>query len=353
LAIFKRFESPFAALVLVASACLFLQRWWGNWLFAAFYSGGTIVIMGVVIMIARRRRIRFASALNLLPAALLLLYYTRIADRVAESLTFLKTTATYDGYLLYIDRSFGFSPSLLVSHFVGGLHLLSFFFWIYLALAIAIGASFAIHIGNGQPNWRIVLVLLIAVVVGASCYNLLPACGPRMLLGPDRFLTGNVFAAAFPNSRPSMVAVAPKYPRNAMPSLHMTWALLVLWLSRSLKRWHLAAAVFAFLTAVATLAIGEHYLVDLVVAFPFALAIWSLCLGAVPLSDPKRTLKTVGAMCLFFGWIAVMRFVPTVFYAARAVPWGASILTVCGTLWAVYIEPPITFGIKAGEERVV
>lgn len=60
-------------------------------------------------------------------------------------------------------------------------------------------------------------------------------------------------------------------PRNAFPSLHMTWALLLWYYSpRWLKPVSLALAL---ITAAATLGLGEHYVIDLVAAFPFALAV--------------------------------------------------------------------------------
>lgn len=61
---------------------------------------------------------------------------------------------------------------------------------------------------------------------------------------------------------------------NAVPSGHLAWALLLWWNSRPLMLGvRIAAGLFLLGTAVATLATGEHYLVDLVVAIPFAVAV--------------------------------------------------------------------------------
>jgi hypothetical protein len=60
-------------------------------------------------------------------------------------------------------------------------------------------------------------------------------------------------------------------PRNCMPSMHLTWALLIWSNSRGLTR--LLAGVFAALTALATLATGEHYFPDLLAAGPWT---WTL-----------------------------------------------------------------------------
>jgi len=53
---------------------------------------------------------------------------------------------------------------------------------------------------------------------------------------------------------------------------HMAWVLLVWWNFTGLARWIRAIAlVFVVLTATATLGTGEHYVIDMVVAFPFSL----------------------------------------------------------------------------------
>jgi len=55
--------------------------------------------------------------------------------------------------------------------------------------------------------------------------------------------------------------------RNCVPSMHMTWALLMWVNSRGKVKW--MAALFAVLTAMATIVLGEHYLLDLVAAVPW------------------------------------------------------------------------------------
>lgn len=93
---------------------------------------------------------------------------------------------------------------------------------------------------------RLLLSMSLGFVLIVPCYLLFPAVGPVHVGDP---------AAA----------------RDCMPSMHLTWALL-LWMN-SRGRIRPVFAVFAGLTAVATLATGEHYLPDLVVAVPWA---WAL-----------------------------------------------------------------------------
>ncbi len=336
--VYKRFELAGTAVILLVSAYLFAKFWWGQWLFMAIVSSGALFIIGAWIY---RRRI--ASPLNLLAAALLFLYYANLPAKLVPYLTWDKSPATYDAFLFYVDRSFGFSPSLLVVGWVGSVpHLNELFFGVYMGLSLAMGICFAAHMGQTRPPWKIAWLLIAAVTVGVLCYNLLPACGPLMLLGRSGFLHGDG-TAAYPGTQPAVVQLALKYPRNAMPSLHMTWALILLWISRDLKRGHWAAAIFATLTAVATLSTGEHYLVDLVAAFPFALAIWNLCVGDTPLSHPRRMLCVVGGTAGYLAWIVVIRVAPSTFYLSPAVPWLAAVATVGGTLFAVYSQPALCF----------
>ncbi|HEX3661355.1 MAG TPA: phosphatase PAP2 family protein [Acidobacteriaceae bacterium] len=84
-------------------------------------------------------------------------------------------------------------------------------------------------------------------------------------------LLAPLFYASFPAVGPAHLG-DPTAPRNCIPSLHMTWALLcVVYVARP---WRWAAVLFAVLTALATLGTGEHYLIDLVVAVPYT---WGIC----------------------------------------------------------------------------
>ena len=61
-------------------------------------------------------------------------------------------------------------------------------------------------------------------------------------------------------------------PYNCMPSMHFTWALLIAINARS--RWLQAGLwVYAGLIAAATLALREHYIVDLLAAAPYTVAV--------------------------------------------------------------------------------
>jgi len=90
-----------------------------------------------------------------------------------------------------------------------------------------------------------------------------------------------------------VTVLLPDVPRNAIPSLHVAWCLLVVYSSwqfrsRILRAYAILSLV---LTAAATLGLGEHYLVDLIVAGPLSSAVYlgvqrryvpaAICLGVV------------------------------------------------------------------------
>jgi len=125
--------------------------------------------------------------------------------------------------------------------------------------------------------------------------------------------------------------------RNAMPSMHMTWALLVWW-----SAWELTplarfiASCFAALTFLATLGFGEHYLVDLIVAVPFALLIESIC----AFRRDRKTALGAGAvaLALTLSWLLLIR-TPLV----AQLPIGACWTMVAGT---IAITVPIQFALR-------
>lgn len=79
------------------------------------------------------------------------------------------------------------------------------------------------------------------------------------------------FYVTFPAVGPAHITDA-LAARNCFPSLHVTWALL-LWMNTRTQPLRNGLAVFAFLTALSTLALGEHYLIDIAAAIPYALGI--------------------------------------------------------------------------------
>jgi hypothetical protein len=166
--------------------------------------------------------------------------------------------------------------------------------------------------------------------IGVLFYNLLPALGPV-----------HVFGKAFPwqplsTAQTTHLLVEPialSGAPNAIPSLHMAWVLLVWWYSRGLSWWERSIAfAFLFFTALATVGTGEHYLVDLVVAYPFALLMESLCEFSQPLLERRRL--TASGVGLFgtLTWLLALRYAVHVFWISAVLPWTLCVVTIAVSL---------------------
>jgi PAP2 superfamily protein len=159
-----------------------------------------------------------------------------------------ETPHTLDAALWGLETRMGYSPSALAMATVlssGVLVALSSF-----AYRLGLLAAWVFAAASGKNPWRFAAKLVAAGLAALPVYWLLPACGPRFFLyGPS------------------------DAPRNAMPSMHMVWALMVRGRvgPRSLGP-RVAADVFIILTVLATLGLGEHYVVDLLAAVPFWMA---------------------------------------------------------------------------------
>ena len=166
--------------------------------------------------------------------------------------------------------------------------------------------------------------------VGILFYNLLPALGPV-----------HVFGQAFPwhplpTERASHLLVEPIAlvgAPNAIPSLHMAWVLLVWWYSRGLSWWERAIAfAFLFFTVLATLGTGEHYFIDLVVAFPFALLMASLCEFSQPFLEQWRLIALAFGLLATLAWLFALRYSLHFFWISAILPW-----TFCAATIAVSV----------------
>jgi hypothetical protein len=240
---------------------------------------------------------------------------------------------TFDLYLYSFDCSLRVQFSFLMGQ------LFWIFPWlrfaclvIYISLPLPLALVYAAHLRGEKKNaLAVMLAFLVTGPVGVLFYNMLPACGPVHLFG-----------AAFPwhplSSADAMhMAVVPvllKGARNAIPSLHMTWVLLVWWNSRGLPRWVRAIALmFLVLTAMATLGTGEHYFVDLVVAFPFSLMVQSLCSFSVPLHSAERRTAFLFGMFVTLVWLALLSFATKIFWTTPLLPWAMVVATVASSVF--------------------
>jgi spermidine synthase len=240
--------------------------------------------------------------------------------------------ASYDPAAFRTDALLGFQPSvlygLLAQRFPFAQSLLN---GIYSLLPLALAALFArqVSLGYRGPVHMLVFQLVAAIAAIFFVYHLAPVAGPAYL-----------FHAAFPGSAflPAAMpdlAVTAAVPRNGMPSMHFGWA-LALWLNAYLigaPRLRVFYAAFAALTLVATLATGQHYLVDLAASPPFILFLQALCTRGLPALYPAR-LKWMGVgMGLTLFWIIIVRHAG---HPLDLIPGGMWLAMIASTAVSLY-----------------
>jgi len=162
--------------------------------------------------------------------------------------------ATIDGSLRGLDlalRLDGFATTRWLVR-------MRWYFWIpplYSSLPLFLAVAWALERSR---------TLLRASVIGALLvvpfYLLFPA------VGPDHSFAG------WPASSAHLANVSATAPRNCMPSMHFSWALLLAINARN-RAWRTGLLVYSGLMAIATVAGGEHYFIDLLAAVPFTLAV--------------------------------------------------------------------------------
>jgi hypothetical protein len=128
------------------------------------------------------------------------------------------------------------------------------------------------------------------LVAGPLLYAALPACGPLYAFGA-RWL--------HPPAATPAAAIRLAGMPNAFPSLHIATALVFVLFAPG-KLWRAVALAFLFATAMATLATGEHYFIDLIPGLAFGA--FSASIG---LAQYRQAAGFLGIAC---SWTIAVRF---------------------------------------------
>jgi len=149
-------------------------------------------------------------------------------------------------------------------------------------------------------------------------FRICPAAGPRYLFG-DRFPDA-VPVLTHPHARIMDGAFL-----NCAPSGHVSWALILVWFAwRYCGRMAKAATcLYLLLTSMATL-VGEHYVVDLIVAVPFAVALCGSAEG--------KWKETAGGVVVLTAWLVALRVGWALTWPVPVV-WILSAITVLTPWW--------------------
>jgi len=239
-----------------------------------------------------------------------------------------------DWTLWLVDKNFGRPEVALAAYFLNH-HLagavIRLLYWaiplagviVYLALPNSAGIRRKFCIASGCGS------LLLPF------YGICPAAGPV-------YLFGNSFPYGIPTTDPTN-QVQWALPHggclwmNCAPSGHVAWALVMFWFARRYcgKAAQTGAAAFLLSTCLATLALGEHYFIDLILALPFAAGLYLLA--------DRMWMKAAVSWTVTLAWL----------FAIRA-GWAVEIPSYIGwalcfaTLIGVWIVLPPRLGSEPG-----
>lgn len=202
----------------------------------------------------------------------------------------------------------------------------------FLAIVIILGAASEMVYADAQRYPRLIWHFSASAGIGFGLYFLMPAVDPI-----------SFFGASFPDHLPNALALpahvirvpgaAVNVPRNTVPSLHATWAMLTFLALRRSPVWHrVLGATFVLSTLLATIGSGLHYLVDWVVALPLVALVRALGLQAGPQANGLRIRAILWNATLLGAWVLVLRGSPATLEHIAPVQ-GLALLSMAVPIW--------------------
>ncbi|HLW88646.1 MAG TPA: phosphatase PAP2 family protein [Terriglobales bacterium] len=259
----------------------------------------------------------------LAPGAAMVLFV--LSAQRALSLANVLYAKTFDLYLYVVDGSFGFQPSFLMGRAMATSSVLRVACLLtYISLPFVMALVYALRLPKGteRPSWDIITLFLLAGLGGWALYNVVPATGPVYVFA-DSFPWRALPYKSLPRLFLELVPVNSGIPRNAIPSLHMAWAMLLFWNTKGRSRGlRIFLAVYAGMTVVSTLGTGEHYFVDLVAGVPFALAVQAVVSPDGKASFSRRAMAAGAGLALTMGWLLLARFGAKAMLVSPILPWS-------------------------------
>ncbi|MGH9498902.1 MAG: phosphatase PAP2 family protein [Terriglobales bacterium] len=244
---------------------------------------------------------------------------------------------TFDLYLYVFDGSLGFQPSFLAGRAMATSSLLRMACLLtYISLPFVMALVYALRLPKGteRPSWDIITLFLLAGLGGWALYNIVPATGPVYVF-TDSFPWRSLPYRSLPRLFLELVPVNSDIPRNAIPSLHMAWVMLLYWNTKGLSRGlRIFVAAYAVMTAVSTLGTGEHYFVDLVAGVPFALAVQAIVSPDGKARVSRRALTAGTGFALTMAWLLLVRFGAHGMLVSPILPWSL-VATSTVAVWRI------------------
>jgi hypothetical protein len=266
----------------------------------------SMMVMGAKIPWVSSKRGEYIRAFSYSFGFFLFLLASTIALLSVTALT----PSTLDANLIRFDKTLRFVPEIWLSQVVLNSHAATTVMRIvYDALPIEMAVVCA---SSFETSKKTLTALGLAGVAGTVLYVCYPAIGP-LAQNQSAPLRASTF-------------------RNVMPSLHFAWAILLYWSTRETwVRW--TAAIFAVLMVFATMGLGFHYFIDLVVAVPFAALVWHLTER-----DFGACAAPAAVVC---AWLLALRYFVERLDFSGGFNWVLIALTVFPFLVMRRVKPPV------------
>ncbi|BDU00539.1 inositol phosphorylceramide synthase [Nocardia sputorum] len=304
-------------------------------------NGPTIVLTALAVLAfvrwdGQRRR----TALRTIAFGALLICATKISE-IWLDITAWACPMVLDPYVQVADRVLG-SPSWLAGQALdaAGPVASGVVRWVYfeLPLAAVLVAAWQLRgvTTGGWPRHYLVRTFLTLGLVGPIWYVVFPVVGPVLAYGPQGL--GFEITDVWPNVVPEVPSSIEALrfdaitPRNCMPSLHTAWALSLFIHSRRGPLWlRWGGAFWLVCTLVATLGLGAHYGVDLVVGAALCLTVESALRDPDRGWDRSRVRLVAMGVAVCAGVLLCIRFF-ALQMAAHPLPSGIVLLGALGAL---------------------
>ncbi|HNF61130.1 MAG TPA: fused MFS/spermidine synthase, partial [Rhodocyclaceae bacterium] len=254
---------------------------------------------------------------------------------------------TFDNRLYALDALFGFEASVFVGKlFVTHSAVLTFFQLAYAFMFVSFLAVLGSQIREewrGQ-GWQVAEVWFVISILGVMAYHLFPVSGPVY-----------AFKDKFPASMPDpsgvglVSAIVAPAMRNGVPSLHLGWSLAAWLVSLPLRnrtiKW--VSGLVALAMVPATLGLGEHYLLDLVIAVPFVVGTLALTVRGLGWQSPARRMAAWTGWGFFLAWLILLRFAAEWLLQA---PWVVPVLSIVSSGASAWRMRALICAVRGGGE---
>jgi hypothetical protein len=231
----------------------------------------------------------------------------------------------YDARIYAFEEILGFKFSIIgvkSYHLLKPLSGLASLCYAMLAVAMTIVAGAQGSLGRERA-------FLTATVVAGACgfalYFVCPVVGPLTAFGP-------LYPGALPDLPPDapLLTAPTGAPRNGMPSLHTIWALLI-WFNVGMlsSKLRVALKAFVILTLWAVMGLDDtHWLTDVVVGVPLAVALQSAFVPTPDVTDSRRWVTVTACVVLTFAWLLAIRVGTPLLQLPAVLAWMGVLFTV-------------------------